>query len=110
MEPIQRIECELCDADHLPSAFAEGLEDTPSGADLFGHFECEYCGGSYVVSFRKDAYFAMFFAEMAWRREVEMEREAKEHQRWRSQVGRDVADFRRQLEAVSTVEDMPWTA
>jgi hypothetical protein len=98
----------MCEHDFLPSVYAQYLDTTPSGHDLFGVFICPNCEVEYAVSFDLEAFMAWFNQEQMLRLKMEVERGDKDHQRWKSALGREVADFRRALESVATVEDM-WT-
>lgn len=106
MNHVERLPCEACGDDFLPSAYAACLDTTPSGADLFGVFQCPSCEAQYAISFELDGFMHWFNTELALRLQMEVEDDEKDHQRWRSAMGRKVAAFRRELEAVATVEDM----
>lgn len=101
-------ECTNCGATITPMDYAECLDATPSGEDLFGAYLCD-CGTMHVVSFRRDAYMAWFHAErQAQLLEFIQAADQAEHRK-QSQIGRDVAAFRQTLSTVRTLEDIPWT-
>lgn len=101
-------ECSNCEVEITPIDYAECLDTTPSGEDLFGAYMCD-CGAIQVVSFRRDAYMAWFNAERQQQYLEFVEAADQAEQRLKSKIGRDVASFRRQLSAIETVEDIPWT-
>jgi hypothetical protein len=108
MEELALLECEECDAAHPPSVYAAVLDTSPSGNDLFGVFQCPVCDSVYGIAFDGAAFMAWYNTEMLLHAREEQNTDIKDHQRWKSQLGREVASFRRELELVATVEDM-WT-
>jgi hypothetical protein len=103
------LHCERCGAEHAPSCYAPYLESTPSGADLFGQFSCHECNATYSVAFHATSFMQWYQQERV--AEIANARKSVDllEQRRRSDMGRQVADFRRQLDAVETVEEIGWT-
>lgn len=100
-------QCKNCETEITPIDYAECLDTTPSGEDLFGAYQCE-CGTFQVVSFRRDAYMAWFNAQRQheYMKFIKAADQAKHREK--SMIGREVADFRQQLSTVRTLEDIPW--
>lgn len=109
MDEIQMLECENCETGHPPSVYAMCLDTSPSGQDLFGVFTCPQCGAVYGVAFDGAAFMAWWNAEQLILAREGADEDERDHQRWKSALGREVANFRRELENVATVEDC-WTA
>lgn len=109
MDDLQLLGCENCDAEYPPSTYARCLDTSPSGMDLFGVFQCDACGVTYGVAFDGAAFMAWYNCEMLLAAQAEADLDVMDHQRWKSAIGRQVANFRRTLENVATVEDC-WTS
>lgn len=103
---LELLPCENCGTPHPPSVYAVHLDTGPSGMDLFGVFECPNCEVQYGLAFEAEGFVNWYNREMLIRAAGLHDDAAAERQRWRSQMGREVARFRRRLEALETVEDM----
>ena len=95
--------CKHCHADVYPEDLTEHAMVAPSGRDVVVGLVCE-CGRQTMLSWRLDAWNAMQKKRF---REIEQE-QATEVQRMRSAQGRKVAEFRRELELIDTVNDIRW--
>jgi hypothetical protein len=69
---------------------------------LVGQFACHECGAYYLVSFEMAAFEAWLRIETAAREKSQ----AQQMQRIRSDLGRAVAIFRRDLERVGDIGDI----
>ena len=106
MNQVESLPCEVCDEAYPPSVYARHIDTTPSGVDLFGVFVCPNCSAQYAISFDREAFMDWFNSEQIAEAQAEADEGIKEHQRWLSAIGREVADFRRTLDATVTVEEM----
>lgn len=106
MNPFSILECTYCGEEHAPSCFAPTLEPSPSGADLVGEFECHECGAQSIVAFERIPFEHWLGQEMeAITREARRQMGRAVH-RAKSQIGREVAQFRQRLQRVETVGDI----
>ena len=103
------LDCDYCGTEHEPSCYAETLIPSPSGSDLFGPWTCHECGGHGIIAFNMDAFMEAYHMEMAERIREKLLRETMEVHKQQSQIGRDVAEFRKVLADVASVEDITWT-
>lgn len=99
-------ECDGCGTGHAPSCFFPTLEETPSGRDVFGHFRCHECGQESMVAFERRSFEFWLEQEMGARVRESMQERINEVHRYKSALGREVADFRNKLKRVETVEDI----
>jgi len=101
-----QVQCEQCGILHGAQCFAPFLTPTPSGGDLMGNFVCHECGAKYTVAFKVEPFMEWWNAERTANVQYEIQRTLYEEQVRKSQLGRDVAAFRRALENIETVSDL----
>ena len=103
---MPKVTCGACGVAHAASCFSPFLSASPSQADLIGAFTCHECGATYMVAFEVEMFMKWWNAEKQAAEQAEQKERLLTEQRLRSQLGRDVAAFRRQLESIETVNDL----
>lgn len=106
MNPFAVLQCGWCGEEHSPSCFAADLELSPSGADLIGEFECHECGAQSIVAFERGPFEHWLGVEMEARTREARKQMGRAIHKAKSQIGREVAQFRNRLQRVETVGDI----
>ena len=94
-------ECSSCGEVIYPEEIMEGAMQSVSGHDVVTVAHCS-CGQSALLS-----YTVSSWNKMHKKRKAQMGEESQlDEQRRNSMIGREVAEFARQLETMDTLEDM----
>lgn len=101
-EPIVAHTCDDCGHTFLPEDVTLNAMESPSG-DMVTGVHCD-CGKDYLLSWHKSKWAAMHAA----RKKQLRDQYAADKQKKQSAIGREVAEFRRELERIETVADFGW--
>lgn len=106
MQPVICFECPNCEEQYAPDEL-EGFMRTPSGHDIATLIRCESCGFITMAAWTLKLWTAMNAANTRWRQFEAAQREEQAAYLTHaasSEIGRAVADFRRnELDSIETV-------